>query len=128
MIVKNANAVNGQAGAELTISAKTLDTIRWRATSLSLNSENEVILCKYFGDPKLISDPEPMLAEVDCPLPNPDDPYNPTTQTINTYFFNSVVEKVGSGRVTYHFVFLIIDRDGNKIGYYHWDPFINISR
>ena len=125
MIVRNQNAVDGQAAAELRISAETMDTIRWRATSLSLNSDTEVVLCSYSGDKPLISDPEPILAQVKCPLPNPNDPYNPTTQTINSYFFNAVVKN--PGQVTYHFVFLIVDRHGAKIGYYQWDPFINIT-
>ncbi|MDQ1255176.1 MAG: nematocidal protein AidA [Euryarchaeota archaeon] len=125
MIVKNDSAVSGQAAAELNIRAETMDTIRWRATSLSLNSDSEVILISYSGAPALISQPQPLIATVNCPLPNPNDPNNPTTQTIKSYFFNSTV--LDPGVVTYHFVFLIIDRHGTKKGYYHWDPFITIT-
>ena len=127
MITKTADAVSGNAGNELKIGAKTLDTIRWRETSLSLNAVYSALLYKFVavtgGD--LISPPIPLLAEEQTPLPDPSNPTVPKTQTIKTYFWNSTV--LNPGEVTYHFNFMIIDRSGAIQGYYWWDPFIQIT-
>lgn len=127
MITKQADAVSGNAGNELKIGAKTLDTIRWRETSLSLNAAYSALLYKFVassgGD--LISPPIPLLVEVKTPLPDPSNPTTPKTQTIESYFWNSTVLKAGS--VTYHFNFMILDRTGAVQGYCWWDPFIRIT-
>ncbi len=127
MITKQADAISGNAGNELKIGAKTLDTIRWRETSLTLNAAYSTLLYKFVaaagGD--LISAPIPLLAEVQTPLPDPANPTSPQTQTIESYFWNSTVLKPGN--VTYHFNFMILDRTGAVQGYYWWDPFIQIS-
>lgn len=127
MITKSADALSGNAGSELTIAAETLDTIRWRETSLSLNATYSALLYKFVatkgGD--LISQPVPLLAEVQTPLPDPSNPTQPKSQTIESYFWSSTVLQPGS--VTYHFNFMIVDRAGNVQGYYWWDPFIKIS-
>lgn len=127
MITKSADAVSGNAGNELKIGAKTLDTIRWRETSLSLNAVYSAILYKFVATSgeDLISTPIPLLAKDETPLPDPKNPTVPKTQTIETYFWNSTV--LNPGDVTYHFNFLIIDRSGNIQGYYWWDPFIQIT-
>lgn len=127
MITKSADAVTGNAGNELKIGARTLDTIRWRETSLSLNAIYSAILYKFVavsGD-DLISPPVPLLAKDQTPLPDPKNPTVPKTQTIETYFWSSTV--LNPGEVTYHFNFLIVDRDGKIQGYYWWDPFIQIT-
>lgn len=127
MITKSDDAVTGNAGSELKIGAKTLDTIRWRETSLSLNAIYSALLYKFVptagGD--LISPPIPLLAQVQTPLPDPSNPTIPKTQTIESYFWDSTV--LSPGNVTYHFNFMIIDRSGNVQGYYWWDPFIQIT-
>lgn len=127
MITKQDEAVSGQAGTELNVKANTMDVIRWRATSLTLNAAYDVILYKYVatGGGNLISPPTPLEADVTTPLPNPADPTKPTTQTIKNYFWQTTVEAAGS--VTYHFQFIILDREGNIQGYYWWDPYITIS-
>jgi nematocidal protein AidA len=127
MVTKQENALSGQAGAKLTISAKTLDVIRLRATSLSLNSDSQVFLYKFISSPgqQLISPPGPLSALVNAPVPNPVDPINPTTQPIKSYFYNSTV--LNPGNIVYHFYFLIVDQYGNEKGYYWWDTFITIT-
>lgn len=127
MIVRSDEAVSGNAGAELTIAAKTLDVIRWRETSLTLNATYSTILYEFDSTNAdgLITTPQPIVVEVKTPLPVASDPLHPSTQTINDYFWNCTVEKAGS--VTYHFKFMILDRDNNVQGYYWWDPFIQIT-
>lgn len=127
MVTKQANAVTGEAGTELNLSAQSMDVIRWREATLSLNSEVDAILYKFVavsgGD--LISTPQPLLATVNTPLPNPADPTKPESQTVKTFFWNCNV--LSKGKVTYHFQFILVDRNGEIQGYYWWDPFITIT-
>lgn len=117
----------GQATKELKIAIKTLDEIRWRSTSLSLESVYYSLLYKFelvHGNP-LISEPTPLLADVQVPLPDMHDPLHPKTQTIKNYFWSST--SLSSGEMTYTFYFMILDRDNTPLGYYFWDPFIKIT-
>ena len=127
LLVRSGNAVFGQASKELKINARTLDVIRWRETTLSLNSAYYGLLYKFFalrGD-NLLSSPVPLVAEVQSPLPDPSNPTKPKTQTLHNYFWTSTVLK--PGEVTYAFNFMVLDRDDNIHGYYFWDPFIAIK-
>jgi PKD repeat protein len=127
MIVRRENAISGQAGKELIIGAQVLDSIRWRATTLSLNSKSEVILYKFIASSGMdfIENPHPLIATVKVPLPNPDDPIRPTIQEIKSYFYSSVV--LEQGTVTYHFYFSIMDWEGIIQGYFWWDTSMKIT-
>lgn len=127
MIVRQPNAVFGNGSKELKLSASVLDEIRWRAVSLSLGADNDALLYKFFalrGD-SLLSPPTPLLAHVQTPLPDPQDPLHPTTQAIENSFWTTQVLQQGS--VTYAFQFTISNRAGTPLGYYAWDPFITIT-
>ncbi|GAB4188996.1 MAG: inclusion body family protein [Wenzhouxiangellaceae bacterium] len=127
MITRQANALAAQASNQLVIAAKTLDVIRWRQTTLSLNSAYTGILYQFeaSGGSDLISPPMPLEATVSVPLPNPAAPTKPDVQRIKTYFWNSTV--LSPGEVTYDFRFMLVDRQGKIQGYYWWDPYIQIS-
>lgn len=127
MITKKADVISGNAGSELKIAARTLDVVRWRETSLSLNADYDAILYKFVvgSGGTLISPPEAMEVNVNTPLPDPANPLHPKTQTIKSYFWSSTV--LGAGDVAYHFMFMIVDRDGKVKGYYSWDPYIHIT-
>lgn len=117
----------GQASKELKIAIKSLDEIRWRSTTTSMNSDYFSLLYKFElkdGDP-IISTPTPLLAEVQTPLPNMENPLQPKTQTIENYFWTSTA--LSQGEMTYTFYFMVLDRNNNPLGYYFWDPFIKIS-
>jgi nematocidal protein AidA len=125
MIVASGEAVSGNAGGELNIAAQTEDTIRWREATLGPDFSAILYLFVPTSGGGLISNPVPYLATVTEPLPNPQNPTQPGTQTIQDYFWNSVALSPGS--VTYHFNFMIVARNGATQGYYWWDPFITIS-
>lgn len=127
-LIANAGFVDfGQATKELKIAARTMDEIRWRSATLSLESVYYSLLYKFElvqGDP-IISTPVPLLATVKVPLPDMRDPLHPKTQEIKNYFFSSTA--LNSGEITYTFYFMILDRDNTTLGYYYWDPFIKIT-
>jgi hypothetical protein len=125
MVTAQADALNGNGGGELTVYAQTEDTIRWREATTS--PDYSAILYAFIPTQGagLISTPQALEATVTVPLPDPDDPTHPNTQTIQDYFWNSTV--LNPGQVTYHFWFMIVSRQGDVLGYYWWDPFISIS-
>ncbi|MDB6183168.1 inclusion body family protein [Paracoccus fistulariae] len=127
LIVRSGNAVFGQGSKELKITAKTMDTLRWRCTSMSLNAAYSGMLYKFFAlkGGSLISKPQPLDAQVTTPLPNPADPTQPGAQTITSAFWSATV--LAQGEVTYTFCFMILDRTGKPLGYFKWDPFISIT-
>ncbi len=128
MITRQGNAVSGNAGSELNLSADTDDIIRWRESTLSLNSDYSALLYEFDatdGPSGLISPPMPLLTTVEAPLPDPNAPLLPTRQQVKNYFWQTTVLNPGS--MTYHFKFMVIGRDGAVAGYYWWDPFITIT-
>ncbi|UQI42246.1 AidA/PixA family protein [Vreelandella venusta] len=128
LIVRQENGVFGEGTGELKVTARTLDTLRWRETSLSANATYSAILYKYEpigGEQGILSTPYPIVAEVKTPLPVPGDPLHPVTQTINSYFWSA--QAVAEGEITYAFNFMLTDRDNIVQGYYSWDPFIQIT-
>lgn len=130
MIVRESNAVSGNAGDALTISADVDDTIRWRETTVSMDTKYSAILYKFVAasGQDLIDDPRPLISTVTVPLPDKNNPLHPRTQTIQNYFWTTTV--LATGNVTYHFQFMIVQhvKDGvNVLGYYQWDPFIQIN-
>ena len=127
LITDSAYVDFGQASKELKISMKSLDEIRWRSTTTSLNSDYFSLLYQFKlvqGD-NIISTPVPVLSEVATPLPDPSNPTQPKTQTVQNYFWTSTA--LAQGEATYTFYFMILDRNNTPLGYYFWDPFIKIS-
>lgn len=123
MVVASGQAVSGNGGGELNVSAETDDTIRWRETTPGV--DYSAILYAFPTQSSLISTPVPLISTVTVPLPNPSNPTQPGRQAIQDYFWNCTVLNPGS--VTYHFNFMIVGRDGTVQGYYWWDPFITIN-
>lgn len=127
MITRKGNVVSGNAGGELRIQVAVGDNIRWRSTSLSGNFDYDVLLYKFEStDPNndLMSEPTSMSGTIHEPVPNKHDPLHPTSQLVTNYYWQAVTEQTGS--ITYHFHFMITDRNGKVLGYYMWDPFITI--
>jgi hypothetical protein len=119
---------DSQAGAELNLLAHTGDDIRWRTTTVDGGAVFSVIFYSFAatGGGNLISAPQPLIITEQVPLPNPQNPTQPTMQTIQDYIWSSTV--LAQGNVTYHFSFALFNSsDGSLVGYYSWDPYITIT-
>jgi hypothetical protein len=127
LVVRQANGVFGEGTKELKLTAETEDVIRWRETTTSLDGRYTGMLYKFFAlrGAALISPPQPLVATVRTPLPDPADPLHPTSQTIASYFWTTTV--LSPGETTYAFQFAVMDRAGHALGYFSWDPFIKIT-
>jgi hypothetical protein len=124
MVVAAPAALSGNGGGELRLVAQTDDTIRWRESTPGVDLQTILYAFSPLNN-GIISNPQLFLSNVTVPVPNPNNPLEPTTQTIQDYFWNSLAQ--APGQVTYHFNFMIVDRHGNTQGYYAWDPFITIT-
>lgn len=128
MVVAQKNVINGQGGGELSLRVRVGDNIRWRESSLSGGTEQQVLMYQFVStDPsnQLISNPEPLVTHPTVPMPDPNNPTRPTPTEITDNFWQCTAKNRGS--VTYHFKFMVTDRDCNVLGYYQWDPFITIT-
>jgi len=126
MVTNQDNVVSGQAGGELDLKAQVGDLIRWRETSLSQSFEQAVIFYKFIGNAgaDLISPPSPRKATACVAVPNRENPSVPSCQKVDNHYWSS--ETLDCGRVTYHFHFLIVDRNCQIIGCCSGDQFISI--
>ena len=143
MIAQSQYVVNNQAKSELTISAKIGDLINFTVTSpdagidfcpifynAQLNNKNVMdvgsILINW--DKYLLSSggkgAEPIFSDlIPDGQPGAGNPNNCITST-----WQMIVTSVGSGTTQYDMWFAIIDTNtGSVIGYYVWDPFIDIT-
>jgi len=128
LIIRKENGVFGEGTGELKVTARIMDTLRWREATLTLNATYSAILYQYQavgGEKDILSTPVSVVAEVKTPLPNPGDLLHPSTQTVNSYFWTA--QAIAQGEVTYSFSFMIVDRDNVVQGYYSWDPFIQVT-
>lgn len=120
--------VVGTSGAELNFRANPRDIIRWRETTLSLNSEYSALLYRYVSGDALIGKPRVVISDGTYVMPKDGAVDSPdfTTQDYQDHYWEADVSKVG--QVTYHFYFQILDSDQQLIGYFQWDPFITIEK
>jgi hypothetical protein len=124
---RQSQVVSAPGTVDLAVAASPGDTIRWRETTLSMNTDYTGILYGFTlqSGGQLISPPRPLLFPLSEPLPNMQDPLNPTMQKIQSYVWQSDI--MSPGRVTYTFRFMILNQKGVKLGYYTWDPVIVIQ-
>ncbi|AUA15443.1 MULTISPECIES: inclusion body family protein [Streptomyces] len=120
--------VIGTSGAELNFRANPRDIIRWRETTLSLNSEYSALLYRYVSYDPLISKPRVVISDGTYPLPKEGATDQPDfgTQDYEDHYWEADVNKVG--QVTYHFYFQLLDSGQELVGYFQWDPFITIEK
>lgn len=121
------NRVSGQPGGELAIKAQVGDIIHLQETSLPCGFENTVIFYRITPslDVHLIEKPY-LKKAIHCRLiPNPTEPARPRCEKIENYFWESTILKTGYS--TYHFNFLIVDKNCKLLGYFYCNPFISID-
>ncbi|PTL80270.1 inclusion body family protein [Vitiosangium sp. GDMCC 1.1324] len=131
MFVKWDEVISGDASSGLSVSVSPNNIIRWRGTSLALNTHYSVVLtaCEFTQGQNLISSPAPITPSVSVPLPQLNGNVvvtNPLPlQNIQDFYFQSVA--LDTGKVTYTFSFAVTNNDGNVLGYFKWDPSLVVS-
>ncbi len=135
MIVNDANAISGQAGSELNISANIGDNVRWRGTSLSSNFVQSVVFYNFTSEGgNLLSSPillggvsggTPFTINEAMPVQG-NMPWSTTNVSVPYAYYQSTIE--ATGKITYQWWFQVNNTsNGALVGYGMWDPFITIS-
>jgi hypothetical protein len=117
----------GTSGAELNFRANPKDIIRWRETTLSLNSEYSALLYKYVSNSPLLDDVRIRTGKGTYPIPKKGAVGRPEfeTQVYRDHYWEADVSD--TGQVVYSFYFQVLDVDRNVVGYFQWDPYITIE-
>lgn len=127
-----------QASADLSITALVNDLIRWRSESLSGNTDQAAIIYQIeynkdiAGSKKVTSDVQMRVSYPTTPIPDPKNPtsYKAVTSQADVFMSCEVLE---TGTEHYKIYFYLVDKDPitgdlTTIGYYWWDPTINVAK
>jgi nematocidal protein AidA len=135
MIVRDANALSGQAGPELNVLASPGDGIRWSVTSLSGNFEHSVHFYRFQASAGKDLLTPPVLVggvhnhghfTVERILPMGSIPWQGKSEPVPHFHYESVVQ--AAGKVTCQWWFQVNKTsDGSLAGYGMWSPFITIG-
>lgn len=136
MICDGQYACNDQGKSELTVNANVGDTVRWTitdpSTGLITGEQGQSYSCilynfKSGSQDKTIS--APALKSVPA-LSYYNNVESATTPAAAAYMCSSWTSSIlKTGNVQYSWAFQIIDNySGNIVGYYTWDPFINVQK
>jgi nematocidal protein AidA len=130
MIAQSTDVISGQATADLNVSASVGDVIRWRASSLSGNSDQSAVVYNIvrFSGQQVTGPIQPITASPTVPVPNAANPvhYTPTPQF--DYYINANV--IANGKEGYQVWFYLVERTHSTLktlGYYYWDPTLTVS-
>lgn len=120
---------NTQGQSELTVLANAGDSVRWSMQTFDGNTDFTAYL--YGGNFNPASQMSQLVylpVKATCYLPSGSDPtVAPTAVNDTTYFAQSTVLSSG-GTVQYFLKFAVVNnRNGQIIGHFEWDPFIQVS-
>nr|WP_321357875.1 AidA/PixA family protein [uncultured Draconibacterium sp.] len=131
MIAKSGVAIAQQGQSELSIKAMAGDIIRWTMTTFDGNcSYTAFIYGGDFSPTGYLSSPLTFFnMSTNLHLPSSSDPKSGPIQNYHNHTWVTQSNIINCGaQVCYHFYFkLVDDSTGKVIGYFMWDPFINIA-
>lgn len=124
----NDNESKGEGHSELRVNANVGDTVQWSITCLHEGTSYNVSLQNVdpFVNVEAISKPEAITLPVNMYVAPPFNT-NPTKISYLNYLIDCRVVKPGEA-VTYKIAFQMFDRVGKSLGFFTWDPFIQISK
>lgn len=129
MIAQGNYVVNSQANYELKIKAEPEDIIQWRATAVD-RTDYSPILTQF-----VVSSGTSLIGTAQQNQPTlyyylSADPSNPDNGVRQTSCLDAVWQAtvLSPGKVTYRWRFKLLDREGSVLGYYTWDPYIQINQ
>lgn len=126
MVTRAKNAFTGNGGGNLALQVRTGDFIRWRENSPTYSYQ--AILCGFTvtSGANLLGPMQQSRIEINYAMPNLTDPTAKPTDKQKVKVYSWRTEAQLEGEASYVFTFMLLDRDGNVVGYYKWDPTIRI--
>ncbi|KLT68008.1 MULTISPECIES: AidA/PixA family protein [Flavobacterium] len=129
MISQHNNVVNNEGQSELKISANSGDTVQWAMTTFGNNVDNTAFLYAGSFSPSGAILPSGLLyfnSQTAEHLPNNSGTLQEFTN--NVYLAQGTVIQVGV-KIQYTLSFQLVNNaNGNVIGYFSWDPFIDVNQ
>lgn len=129
MTAQNSVVVNDGGQSELTVAANSGDTLRWSMQTFDGNSDYTAYLyAGRFNPPANISSLIYLPVTTSSYLPTSSNPLAAPSLVHNSaYFAQGTVLKPGA-TIQYFMEFTLVNNsNGVIVGYFSWDPFINVS-
>ncbi|KAF0249120.1 MAG: aidA [bacterium] len=131
MIARHNNTLLGIGNSGIDIKAEIGNNVRWRAASLSINFDYDVLIYRFSNPPLTqgqnlgyISVPEALDGTIQEPVLNPDNPSQPVFREVTNYYWQSTIKKTGI--IGYNFHFMITGRNGKVYGYFQGGGLITV--
>lgn len=127
MITASAYVVNDQAKSELTVQADVGDSVRWMITCPGGGTAYNVILMGWTAGQgaTLIAPQPPLNLPLNLNLYVGSPTVAPRPIPFTNYCYQGTV--IATGQIQYVITFEVLDENGNSLGFYCWDPFIEVS-
>lgn len=126
MISQHSSATNDQGGSELEITVNAGDSIRWAMMTFGSNLNYTAYLYNGIFNPTTVLS-HLVLHPITATNYLPDAESDIKTYDNQLYIAEGTVLKPGK-EVQYTLSFALVDNsDGHIVGYFSWDPFINVS-
>ena len=126
MLTTESFVVSEQGQSELTVKAQVGQSVQWAMTCIGAGTQYNVIIQGVTADTTTaLSTPFslPLTTERYVGAPGS----TPTPESYQEFLMQATVQSVGSGQIQYYVKFSIVDTSGHTLGYYLWDPFINVT-
>lgn len=126
MLTTQSFVVSEQGQSELTVKAQVGQSVQWAMTCIGAGTQYNVIIQGVTpNSTTAISEPFSLPLTTDRYVGAPG--ATPTPESYQEFLMQATVQSVGSGQIQYYVNFSIVDTSGNTLGYYQWDPFINVT-
>jgi hypothetical protein len=121
--------VNDGGGSELTVTANSGDTLRWSMQTFDSNSDFTAYLYAGTFNPSAnISALVYLPVTTSSYLPTSSDPLAAPALVHNSVYFAQGTVLTPGTQIQYTLSFTLVNNsNGTIVGYFSWDPFINVS-
>lgn len=136
MMAQQSFATNDQGGSELTITVNSGDSIRWSMTTFGGNNDYTAYVYDGRFNDKSTGQPSTAITSPLNYIPITNVLYLPSTSNaegVATKYTNHQYVAQGTvvtpdSQIQYYLSFALINNaNGNVVGYFLWDPFINVN-
>ncbi len=129
MISESSNVTNEQGKSELTIVANSGDSVRWTITTFGNNIDNTAYLYNgHFNPSSAISNLVYLPITNTTYLPSTQDPTSAPSKFNNHLYVALGTVLTPGQKIQYTLSFKLVNNaNGDVIGYFYWDPFIQVN-
>lgn len=129
MVSQNNFATNDQGASELTVKANSGDSLRWTITTFGNNIDNTAYLYNgQFNPASNMSSLTYLPIQNTTYLPATQDPESNADKYHNQLYVSTATVLSSGAKIQYTLSFKLIDNSNDEvIGFFAWDPFIQVN-